>query len=99
MTAIYRGERFVSQVFAQLQTRAYQTYRRDNDEQGLEDLSILSKQVEAEVDEDEVFRQLRHDRKHILGRLLRLDRHGVVGIVLQCYSTEEQGHDTWQRNG
>lgn len=69
------------------------THDRHQDEQRLEDLDFLGKEVETEIDKDKVFGQLRKHRKHVLCRPLRALGHGVVRIMLERDSAEEQGYD------
>jgi len=89
MTAIYESARSFTGYRPDLQT-----YGRDEDEQGLEDLDILGKQVQPKVDKDEIFRQLGEHGKHVLCRLLRSARHGMVGIMFECNSTKQEGYDS-----
>jgi hypothetical protein len=66
------------------------THRSDEDEQGLEHLYVLREQVQSEVDEDEVLGQLSEHGEHVFGRPLRTARHGVVSVMFQGDTAEEQ---------
>lgn len=68
-------------------------YRGDKDEKRLEDLDVLGEQVEAEVDEDKILRQLREDGEHVLRGALGTARHRVVRVVLEGDTTEEEGNN------
>jgi hypothetical protein len=70
------------------------TYRRYKDEQRLEDLNILREEVEPEIDEDKIFRKLGQHCKHVLRCPLSPLRHGMVRVVLERDSAEQQGDDT-----
>lgn len=70
------------------------TYCGYDDEKRLEDLCILGEQIESEVDEDEILRQLGHDSEHIFGGFLSLDRHRMICVMLQCDTAEQQRDDT-----
>jgi hypothetical protein len=48
----------------------------------------LCKHVEAEIDEDKVFRQLGNHSEHVLCRSLSSRRHGMVCIMLERDSAE-----------
>jgi len=51
------------------------------------------KEGEAEVDEDEVFGKLSKGGKDVFGGTLGPSGHGMVGVVLESDSAEEEGDD------
>lgn len=69
------------------------THGCDEDEERFEYLDLLSEEVQTQIDEDEVFRELGQDSKHIFCRSLRPFRHGVIGIVLEGDPTEEKRYN------
>ena len=51
-------------------------------------------QGEAEVDEDEILGELGESGEDVFGCALCTTRHGVVRVVLEGDTTEEEGYDT-----
>lgn len=56
-----------------------------------------SQEVESQVNEDEILRELSENGEHVLRRPLRPPRHRMVGVVLEGDSTEEERDDTCQQ--
>lgn len=54
----------------------------------------LDEQVESEIDEDKVLRQLRHHLEEVLRGKLGTARHVVVCIVFEGDSTKQERHDS-----
>jgi len=55
-------------------------------------------EIESQVDEDEILRQLSENREHVLCRPLSPPRHRMVGVVLESDPTEEERNDTCRRS-
>lgn len=74
-------------------------YRRHDDEKGFHVVrdrlrgGSARKEREAKVDEDEIFGKLGEGGKDVFGGTLSPSRHGVVGVMLESNSTEEEGDD------
>lgn len=75
------------------------THTGDNDEHGLVDELALSKEAQAEVDEDEVLGEGRQAAKDVARRALRAVRHVVVGVVLERDAAEEERDDACAGGG
>ena len=78
--------------------QASKTYSGDENKEGLIDQILLSKETEAEVDEDEILRELGEGGKHVLGGTLGSTRHVVVGIVLEGDTAKQEGDDACEPN-
>lgn len=74
------------------------THSSHHNKQRLEHLRILRKQIQPQIDEDEILRQLGEHCKHVFRRSLRLGGHGVVGVVFEGDAAEEEGDDTCHPN-
>lgn len=66
---------------------------RDEDEKWFVLQLGLGKEGEAEVDEDEVLGQLRHDLEDELGGQLSPSRHVVIRIMFHANAAEEERYD------
>ena len=75
-------------------SRDADTDDRDEDEEGFEDKFGFSEEGKAEVYENEVLRELRHDLEDKFCSELSTSGHVVVGVVLHADTAEEERDDT-----
>lgn len=70
------------------------SYQRDEDEERLIFEGAFGEERQSEVDEDEIFGELRHETECEFGGKLGSPGHVVIGVMLEADATEQQCHNS-----
>ena len=56
---------------------------------------VLSEEIESQIYEDKILRQLCEDREHVLGRPLRTLRHVMIRVVFEHDTAKQERYDPY----